>query len=231
MLARLWHGMIAVLVVAAIVLQIAIAVRVSGSPPGHAAGVLRGGSLAERIIRVFSFFTILSNLLCGIVSAQLAARPDRDGTAWRALRLAALVGITVTGIVYSTVLAAIHEPSGADETIANLIVHYIVPIMMVAGWLAFGPRPRIDSRTVLRALALPVLWLAYTLVRGAIWNWYPYPFLDVTSHGYARVVLNALVVTVVIGAVAGAFAFGDARLPAAPARRGSASRVRAASRP
>ena len=168
---------------------------------------------------MLSFFTIQSNLLSGIVSAQLAVRPDRDGPAWRALRLAALFGITVTGIVYSTVLAAIHEPSGVTETTVNLVVHYIVPIMMVAGWFAFGPRPRAGRLTVLWSLLFPVLWLAYTLVRGAIWKWYPYPFLDVTSHGYARVIVNALVVTVVFGLVAALFAFGDGRLPAAPRTR------------
>ncbi len=79
MLARWWHGTIAALVLIAIVMQIAIAVRVSGNPPDLTAGVLRGSSLAGRIIRVLSFFTIQSNLLSGIVSAQLAARPGRDG--------------------------------------------------------------------------------------------------------------------------------------------------------
>jgi len=205
---------IALLVLIALALQIVVAVRVPGLPPSVGTGMVAGSSLAGRIIRVLSFFTILSNLLCGIVSAQLAARPGRDGTAWRALRLAALVGITVTGIVYSTVLAAIHEPHGSVETTVNIIVHYVVPILMVAGWLAFGPRPRIDRATVLRSLLFPLLWFAYTLVRGAIWGWYPYPFVAVTSHGYPRVVLNALVITLVIGVVAALFALGDARLPA-----------------
>jgi hypothetical protein len=168
MLARGWHAVIALLVLIALTLQIVVAVRVPGVPPSIGTGMVAGSSLAGRIIRVLSFFTILSNLLCGIVSAQLAARPDRDGTAWRALRLAALVGITVTGIVYSTVLAAIHEPRGSVETTVNIIVHYVVPILMVAGWLAFGPRPRIDRATVLRSLLFPLLWFAYTLVRGGL---------------------------------------------------------------
>jgi hypothetical protein len=219
MLARGWHATIAVLVFGAVALQIVIAVRVSGTPLDVTAGVLRGSSLPGRIIRVLSFFTIQSNLLCGIVSGQLAARPDRDGPAWRPLRLAALFGITVTGIVYSTVLAAIHEPNGTAETAVNAVVHYIVPIMMIVGWLALGPRPRIDRSTVLLSLLFPVLWMVYTLVRGAIWKWYPYPFLDVASHGYARVAVNALLVTVVFGAVASLFAFGDRRLPAAPRTR------------
>lgn len=216
MIARGWHAAIAVLVFGAVALQLIIAARVSGTPHQVTIGTLAGSSLAGRIIRVLSFFTIQSNLLCGIVSAQLAVRPDRDGPAWRALRLAALVGITVTGVVYSTVLAAVHEPNGAAETTVNVIVHYIVPVSVVAGWLAFGPRPRISWATVLASLLFPLLWLAYTLVRGAIWKWYPYPFLDVPSHGYLRVAVNAVLVTVVVGLVAALFAVGDDRLPPVP---------------
>jgi hypothetical protein len=219
MLARGWQAAIAVLVVVAIVMQIVIAVRLSGVPHDVSAGLVRGSSLAGRIIRVLSFFTILSNLLSGVVSAQLAVRPDQDGRAWRPLRLAALVGITVTGIVYSTVLAAIHQPNGAAETTVNTIVHYVVPVMMVAGWLLFGPRPRIDRRTIAWSLLFPVLWLIYTLARGAIWKWYPYPFVDVTTHGYPRVAANAVLVTVLLGVVAAVFALGDAKLPAAPRAR------------
>jgi hypothetical protein len=211
--------MVAVLVLVALVVQIVIAVRLSGVPHDVSAGFVRGSSLAGRIIRVLSFFTILSNLLSGIVSAQLAARPDRDGPAWRPLRLAALFGITVTGIVYSTVLAAIHQPNGAAEVTVNTIVHYVVPVLMVVGWLLFGPRPRTDWRAIGWSLLFPVLWLAYTIIRGAIWAWYPYPFVDVTAHGYARVALNALLVTVVLGVVAALFALGDAKLPAAPRAR------------
>jgi hypothetical protein len=47
------------------------------------------------------------------------------------VRLAALFGITVTGMVYSTVLAKVHEPQGWQETSTNNVFHYIVPIMMV----------------------------------------------------------------------------------------------------
>ena len=65
--------------------------------------------MANRVLRVLSFFTIQSNILSGIVSGQLARNPVRDGRIWRAARLAALFGITVTGIVYATVLARMHE--------------------------------------------------------------------------------------------------------------------------
>jgi hypothetical protein len=58
------------------------------------------------------------------------------------------------------------------------------------------------------------------LVRGAIWRWYPYPFVDVTTHGYGQVALNALGVVVVLGMVAAMFAAGDRKLPAKPAQAG-----------
>jgi len=218
-IARVWHAVIAILVLAAIIVQIVVANRVSGSPHDTTAGLLRGSSTAGRIVRVLSFFTIQSNLLSGLVSGQLAARPDRDGPVWRAVRLAALFGITVTGIVYSTVLAEIHEPNGRAETFVNDLVHYVVPVMMIVGWVAFGPRPRIARVTVLRSLVFPVLWMTYTLFRGAIWKWYPYPFLDATSHGYAPVLLNAVIVTVVLAGVAGLFTLGDRLLPATPRTR------------
>lgn len=99
-------------------------------------------------------------------------------------------------------------------------MHFVVPIMMIVGWLAFGPRPRIDAGTVLWSLLFPALWMLYTLVRGAIWKWYPYPFVDVTTHGYARVAFNAILVVLVLAAVAALFALGDRWMPPAPAQPG-----------
>lgn len=151
-----------------------------------------------------------------VVSAHLARNPNRDGRGWRILRLDGLFGITVTGIVCSSVLATIREPHGWRETAVNDVVHYISPIGMVIGWLVFGPRPRINRSVVLGALGWPILWLIYTLIRGAIWKWYPYPFLDVVTHGYTKVILNGLAVTVVLLAVAGIFWALDRRLRPSP---------------
>jgi hypothetical protein len=81
-LVRAWNSLIA-LVAAAIVLQLWIAVRVSATPPGHAVGTLAETPMANRVLRVLSFFTIQSNILSGVTSAQLARNPTRDGRTWR----------------------------------------------------------------------------------------------------------------------------------------------------
>jgi uncharacterized membrane protein len=215
---RGWHAVIAVLVLAALVIQVVIAVRASATPSGHAVGTLAGTNLAGRLLRTVSFFTIQSNILSGVLSAQLAREPVRDGARWRIARLDALFGITVTGIVYSTVLARIHEPKGWEQVSTNTVVHYVVPIMMVLGWLLFGPRPRIAISTLRWSLLWPVLYFGYVLVLGKATGWYPYPFVDVASQGYGRVLVNAVLVTLVLGAVAGLYLFGDRKLRPAPPR-------------
>src|SRR5437763_5759367 len=211
--ARRWNFLIALLVAAAILVQVWIAIRVSGTPKAHAVGTLAGTPMPNRVLRVLSFFTIQSNILSGVTSAQLARNPNRDGLIWRPTRLAALFGITVTGIVYSTVLAKIHEPHGWQETSTNTVFHYIVPIMMVVGWLLFGPRPRIDRRTIALALLWPAVWVSYILAYGAITKWYPYPFLDVITHGYGRVIANSAAVVAVLFVVTTVYRLGDQRLP------------------
>jgi uncharacterized membrane protein len=215
-LARIWHGAIAVLAAIALAIQTGIAVRAPGTPTAHVVGTIGGTIPVARIVRMLSFFTVQSNILCGVVSLHLAQLPNRDGRMWRVARLDALVGITVTGIVYSTVLARIHEPHGWEQVSTNTLFHYVIPIMMVLGWLLFGPRPRIDAHSIRWSLAWPIAWFAYTLAHGAGTHWYPYPFVDVADHGYGRVLLNALLVTVVLCATAFAYWFGDRRLPAAP---------------
>ena len=99
------------------------------------------------------------------------------------------------------------------RTATNDVFHYIVPIMMVLGWLLFGPRRRVGPGAVALAMLWPVGWACYILVYGAISKWYPYPFLDVTAHGYGRVIVNAIAVLAVLLAVTGLYWFGDRRLP------------------
>lgn len=211
---RVWYATIAVLVLAGLLVQIIIAVQLSATPPSHGVGELKGGPLFTRLLRMFSFFTIQANILSMIVSAVLARGPNRESTALRILWQSALIGITITGIVYSTVLARTHEPKGWEQISTNTIFHYIVPIMMVIGWLVFGPRPQMNRMVVLSALIWPVLWLGYTLAHGAASKWYPYPFVDVTTHGYGRVAINCVLVCLVYLLVSALFAFGDRKLPA-----------------
>lgn len=73
-----------------------------------------------------------------------------------------------------------------------------MPLLAVIGWVAFGPRGLTSARIAKLSLLFPLAWLAFTLIRGAVIHWYPYPFIDVTSIGYGKAVLNCFWVTLLL---------------------------------
>ena len=62
-----------------------------------------------------------------------------------------------------------------------------------------GLRGGITWGTLGRALLIPVVWVVYTLVRGAFTHQYPYGFVNVWHIGYAQVAIN--IVAILIGAL------------------------------
>ncbi len=97
----------------------------------------------------------------------------------------------------------------------NELVHTVVPVMAVVGWLLAGPRALVSRRIVWLSLIFPACWLAFTLIRGAIAHWYPYPFIDVTQLGYSRAAVNCLWVTLLMLGLAGGATVLDDRLRSA----------------
>jgi hypothetical protein len=152
-------------------------------------------NLLTRMIRFVSYFTIQSNFIVLLAALAVVKGKPVDDPWWRALRLASLVGITVTGIVYMTILAGDIKNEGLAQ-VANYMLHYIAPPLTVIAWLATGPWPAMTIGDVPRTLIWPLLWVVYTLVHGAIADWYPYPFIDVIAKGCGQVTINILAITV-----------------------------------
>jgi hypothetical protein len=175
----------------------------AGNPEG-AAGAL------PRIVDFFSYFTIWSNIVVALVLTVLAANPRRDTPALRVLRLDALIMIAITGIVYAVVLAPTATLRGW-EVLANAFIHILTPVVTIVVWLVAGPRGWIGWSTIAKAMILPLVWLAYTLVRGAVIGAYPYPFVDVVRLGYGQVAVNVVAI-VVFAVVLGAIMLGIDRL-------------------
>jgi hypothetical protein len=188
--ARLWHGLTALVAIVALVLQLVLVLQ-----GGRVLDEASEPGLGVRLYRLAAYFTIQSNLLVTVTTIQLARDPLRDGRWWRAVRLAAVVGITVTGVVHFFLLRPLLHLEGADY-VADKLLHMVVPLLAVVGWAAFGPRPRVAGRDVARAICWPIAWTVWTLVIGADTGWYPYPFLDPGGeHGIVGVVLSCLGIT------------------------------------
>ena len=176
-----------------------------------------GAGALPRMIRWASYFTIQSNVLVLAAAVTLARDPDRDGARWRVLRLDALLGITVTGLVFAVVLAPTLHPEGVGWW-TNAGLHYVAPAVTLLLWLVLGPRPRVTGATVAAALAWPVVWIGWTLVHGAVSGWYPYPFLDVADLGYDAALRNLGVVVLLALVFLLLFRTVDRRLPATSGR-------------
>jgi hypothetical protein len=179
--------------------------------------------VGERVVRFFSYFTVQSNLLVLAAVLPLVRNPLHDGELWRVVRLASLLGITITGIVYAVVLAPLYDPQGLNRW-TDTGEHYVSPVMTVLGWLLFGPRPRITPGVVGRALLWPVAWIAWILAQGTVTDWYPYDFLDVAALGYAVALRNLAFVVLLALAFLLLFRVVDRRLPEA---QGTGQLVRA----
>ncbi|MBW0089813.1 Pr6Pr family membrane protein [Pseudonocardia sp. KRD-184] len=191
---RVWHAATAAVVVVALVIQVPITAAAQDGAfdtPG------------ARVANLFTFFTILTNLLVAGTSLAVALRPERRSTVLAVLRLDALVGIGVTAAVHHTLLAGLRELSGAEE-LADQLFHSVTPALAIVGWVLFGPRGTTDRRVVLLSVLYPVAWLAFTLARGAVIDWYPYPFVDVALLGYGQVALNCVGIAVLFGVLAAA---------------------------
>ena len=202
-LARALHLLVALFALGGFGIELVVAITDGpGIAPTH----------AERIVRLFSYFTIQSNLLIGGVSLALAMDPRRDGRTFRVLRLVALLCIAVTGVVYNTVLRGIVELTGAG-LVSNTMLHLLAPLFAVIVWLWAGPRPRVTASTVWWSTVYPLAWLVYTFLRGAATSWYPYPFLDVNTLGYAGALTNAALVAVVFLVLAWGVRWVDGQLP------------------
>lgn len=138
----------------------------------------------------FSYFTIESNIL-GVVVLGWGGLASLLG--WPAvpepLRGASVVYLVITGVVYALLLAGL---SGGAEGWVNTVVHRIMPVVLVVDWLVAAPAPPPRLPRVWWWLVFPLVFCAYTLVRGPLVDWYPYPFLDPRPHGYGHVVLGVV---------------------------------------
>jgi hypothetical protein len=132
------------------------------------------------------------------------------GRLFTVLWLDALVGIVVTGIVYQVALAGLYELHGLS-LFADTVLHKVTPILFLLGWLVAGPRGALTWRTVWWSLLYPLAWLAFTLPRGAITGFYPYPFVDAGALGYGHVTLNCVFIGLFFTALATGALLADRR--------------------
>lgn len=138
----------------------------------------------------FSYFTILSNVGAAIVllgGALLAP----IGLRWQWFRGAATTAMLITAIVYALLLSHIDVSLSGEWT--NTVLHRLIPLVLLIDWAVFRPKS-LPALSWVTWLAFPLIYGVYTLTRGPIVDWYPYPFIDPRSQGYLSMTLGVVVV-------------------------------------
>lgn len=153
----------------------------------------RVASIFETTIRFFSFFTILTNSLVAIYFTLSLLKKkngyqsiiDKPGTL-----TAITVYITIVGLVYQIILRHIWEPTGT-QMIVDELLHTIIPLLVIVFWYLYEEKISVTYKQIPLWLIYPFIYLIFILNRGYFSNFYPYPFVDVGSLGFSKVLTNS----------------------------------------
>ena len=148
------------------------------------------------LVNFFSYFTNLSNIFAAVVLllGALSLITQREPTVSAdIMRGTAVVCMALVGLVFSVLLR--NEDLGHLSPWVNIVLHYIMPVVVVAEWLYQPPTTRLVVTQVWLWLIVPALYLAYSLIRGAVVGFYAYPFFNpAKSGGYAGVALYCIAI-------------------------------------
>ena len=156
-----------------------------------------------RTINFFSYFTVICNLLAvlALLLPELApaSAPGRF-FARLAVRTGLAAYIFIVFAVYLTILRHLWQPQGA-AFVADAALHYVMPAAYLFDWLAFVPKGKLGWRDLANWQWLPLGYIAWSMARGALIGFYPYPFLDAGALGYPQVIANIVGLMAVFAAV------------------------------
>lgn len=142
-----------------------------------------------------SFFTYQSNAFVVLLFGWLVLRGEpRSG----GLRGAVTLYITITGVIYNTLLNS--GPGAYDAH--NALLHVAAPLLVLLDWSFVG-----DSQSTVRRwhpllwLLYPLAYLGFVLIRATVVHSYPYFFIDVNEIGYGGLARNSVGLLVGFGAL------------------------------
>lgn len=156
----------------------------------------RQASVFETIIRFFTFFTILTNILVAMVFTANWLQPKNSFQFFNKpnTQVAIAVYIFVVGFVYNTILRFIWQPKGWDK-VADELLHLVIPIVYILFWYFKFSKKEINSKSVFGWLLFPIIYIVIVMIRGYFSGYYPYPFLHVGNLGVEKVIYNSILMT------------------------------------
>ncbi len=135
---------------------------------------------------IFCYYTFQTNLwvlLWITIAVIYSKREKKPFILSSVVRGAITVYITITFLVFVTLLQLFYFPTDPLWVTSNILAHYVVPIMFVFDWWMTEREVKYESKYALYWLSYPLIYLAYSLVQGLLTGFYPYYFIDLGVLG------------------------------------------------
>lgn len=154
---------------------------------------------SDTFTNVISYFTILCNALIAVSLSFSALLPrTKLGNFFSGLSVKTAIAlyIFIVFVVYNTVLRGIWKPTGWQLFLDNML-HVAIPILYILHWLFLVTKGKLNWKNGFYWLLFPLVYLIYSLIRGSMVGWYPYPFLNVAKLGFGQVIINISLMLIV----------------------------------
>jgi hypothetical protein len=133
----------------------------------------------------FSYFTIQTALISAVTLAVAGWFAWNGRPETRTLNLVRLSSVTFTVVVtlvYNLLLRGLPN-SPADGNYnwpvpPNEVLHVWAAVVLLIDWMLSSRRINLRLRSIFWVLLFPLAWLAYSIIRGLIVNWWPYWFIN-----------------------------------------------------
>ncbi len=138
----------------------------------------------------FAYFSIVSSIVAGclsLYSAYVLATGKEESKFHNISRMSLAAAMVIVGEVYHALLADA-APDARDvgyvwPVLPNQIIHTYAPILIVIDYLFSIRSPKLRLRAALWVAIFPLAWLAFSVVRGLVTNWWPYWFINPNEEG------------------------------------------------
>ncbi|WP_316843001.1 Pr6Pr family membrane protein [Pedobacter gandavensis] len=153
----------------------------------------------ESLTRYFSYFTILTNIMVALCFTQLLFNFSKKESSFisKPRNLASItLYIFVVGLVYNLILRFTWQPQGLQRLVDE-ILHLFIPVLFLLYWLIFAAKSTLKWLDAFSWLIYPFVYLVFVLIRGHFSGFYPYPFLDVLTLGYQKIMINSFYLLIV----------------------------------
>ncbi len=175
---------------------------------------LKNGNVISTLALFLSYFTVLTNILCGICLTSIVLFHGKSLGKFfsKSSTITAItIYILVVGLIYNVALRGLVQLKGW-RIVADELLHVINPLLFLGLWVFFVEKSALKYQQTFNWLIYPLCYVVMTIIRGSVINEYPYPFINVVELGYPKALLNTFIIMIVFWLLSMLFVFIAKRL-------------------